>query len=97
MRRVEIHPSARAEIARAMRYYEAQREGIGIEFSQRLDEAVERIRLHPELGAPLSSRIRRRALEVFPYGVIYTLPSDKIRIIAVAHSSRRPDYWRSRH
>jgi toxin ParE1/3/4 len=79
-----------------MRYYEAQREGLGVEFSEHVDEVVEKIRLNPELGAPLSSRVRRRALEVFPYGVIYTLPSDKIRIIAVAHASRRPGYWRSR-
>ena len=79
-----------------MRHYETQREGLGIEFSQRLDETVERIRLNPELGAPFSSTARRRALETFPYGVIYTLPSNKIRILAVAHASRRPGYWRSR-
>jgi hypothetical protein len=53
-----------------MRYYEAQREGIGIEFSQRLDETVEKVCVNPELGAPLSSKVRRRALETFPYGVI---------------------------
>jgi toxin ParE1/3/4 len=79
-----------------MRYYEAQREGLGIEFSQRLDETVEKVCVNPELGAPLSSKVRRRALETFPYGVIYMLRSNKIRILAVAHASRRPGYWRSR-
>jgi hypothetical protein len=32
----------------------------------------------------------------FPYSVVYRVHRDDIYVIAVAHSSRRPDYWRHR-
>ena len=96
MRQVVIHYLARTEIAQAMRYYEAQRQGLGLEFASDLDLAVERIQLNPEAGPPLSAKERRRLLDRFPYSIIYTLPPDRIRVIAVMHTSRRPDYWAAR-
>jgi len=36
------------------------------------------------------------ALTRFPYSLIYTESGDEIRILAVAHHSRRPGYWRGR-
>jgi len=32
----------------------------------------------------------------FPYSIIYTIEPDHIRILAVAHSKRKPEYWLSR-
>jgi hypothetical protein len=32
----------------------------------------------------------------FPYSLIYTVIGDEVRILAVAHHSRRPGYWRGR-
>jgi hypothetical protein len=32
----------------------------------------------------------------FRYALIYTVVGDQIRILAVAHHSRRPGYWRGR-
>jgi hypothetical protein len=32
----------------------------------------------------------------FPYSLIYAALVDEIRILAVAHHSRRPGYWRDR-
>ena len=30
------------------------------------------------------------------FGIIYTVVGDQLRILAVAHHSRRPGYWRAR-
>lgn len=32
----------------------------------------------------------------FPYSVIYHVVDEQIRILAVAHHSRRPSYWQDR-
>ena len=32
----------------------------------------------------------------FPYSLVYTVSGDEIRILAVAHHSRRPGYWTGR-
>ena len=32
----------------------------------------------------------------FPYGVIYCLEADRMRVVAVANLYRRPGYWRAR-
>jgi hypothetical protein len=32
----------------------------------------------------------------FPYSVFYSVLSDRVRIIAVAHDRRRPFFWRDR-
>ena len=35
-------------------------------------------------------------IQRFPYSIIYTVVGDEIRILAVAHQSRHPGFWRSR-
>ncbi len=79
-----------------MKYYESQQTELGFQFSLEVDKAVERIRANPEAGTPLSVKIRRRLLERFPYAIIYSLRPDRIRVLAVMHSSRRPGYWMGR-
>jgi plasmid stabilization system protein ParE len=51
---------------------------------------------HQALGPKLDSRHRRLPLRRFPYALIYRVDSDAVRIVAVAHRRRRPNYWRPR-
>jgi toxin ParE1/3/4 len=44
----------------------------------------------PEVGA------RRVLVRGFPFGLVYVELEEEIRVIAVAHSRRRPGYWRDR-
>jgi toxin ParE1/3/4 len=32
----------------------------------------------------------------FPYWLVYMVSEDEIRVLAVAHHSRRPGYWKER-
>jgi plasmid stabilization system protein ParE len=45
---------------------------------------------HNELG------LRRVLLQKFPYLVIYQSVGEDIRVIAIPHVGRRPDYWMDR-
>lgn len=51
----------------------------------------------PGLGArfraDVRGEIRRMILSRFPYKLLYSIETDCIYIIAVAHLHRAPDYW----
>jgi hypothetical protein len=53
---------------------------------------------HPQAGSMLgrSKVLRKKVLWKFRFTLIYAVDTDLIRIIAVAHNSRRPGYWRDR-
>ena len=44
----------------------------------------------------LRGRVRKMRVARFPYAVLYSIVSDQIRVIAVAHDRRRPFYWSGR-
>lgn len=46
----------------------------------------------PTLGSP----VRRALLRRFPFAIAYQALEDRIMVIAIAHTSRRPFYWAKR-
>ena len=61
-----------------------------------LEQTVERISTHPEAGTPVAGEFHKRIVPGFPYNIIYRVWQDYIYLVAVAHHSRRPGYWRQR-
>lgn len=78
--------------------YELRREGLGIEFLSAVREAVRLVTQNP--GAWQASEhtreVRRFVMDRFPFTIVYTELADEIFIIAIAHASREPGYWRTR-
>jgi len=91
-----FHEPAEMEFVRAVEYYEDCRIGLGIEFAQEVYATIARIIQHPEAWSSLSKNSRRCLVNRFPFGVIYQVKSDHVRIIAVADLRRRPGYWLDR-
>jgi len=84
-----------------MLWYEQRRDGLGIEFLQAIDGALEFIARFPQGGAvvpdvPLDLPVRRVPVRRFPFHVIYLEMADAIRVLAFAHDRRSPGYWHSR-
>jgi len=77
-------------------FYETERPGLGAELAKEVEAAVERITTLREAWQPLGPNTRRCRPQNFPYGVIYRVLGDEILIVAVAHLSREPGYWKSR-
>ena len=98
MRTVEFSDPASAELTAAIAWYEQQRSGLGNELLEAISDTINLIRAHPEIGSPRLTRRPSRQLRVdrFPYNVVYRIRDHDIYVIAVAHSSRRPDYWKGR-
>ena len=91
-----FHPRAGKELDEAVQYYEDCQVGLGLEFAEEVYAAIGRISAYPGAWSEMSSNTRRCLVHRFPYGVIFQVKSDMLRIIAVANLHRRPDYWNNR-
>lgn len=91
-----FHPSAEAELQEAENHYDAIDIALGNRFRAEFEASLERMLSFPNAWQPLSKNIRRRRLISFPYGVVYRIEPDEIRILAVMHLHREPGYWKKR-
>lgn len=96
MNEVPFLPAAEDEFLEAIAWYEEERPGLGGEFLAEVERATRRIVSFPLHGSPYLVGTRRIVLRRFPYSVVYWPDPDDLLVIAVAHSKRKPGYWRSR-
>lgn len=94
--RYTFHREAKIELNKTVDYYEKCQRGVGIEFLEEMYSTILRIIAFPEAWAKLSYNARRCFTNRFPFGIIYQIKKDRIRIIAVAHLHREPHYWEKR-
>ena len=94
--RYEFHPEALAEYDAAAHYYARQQASLDLRFIACVENAIDVILEEPSRWRAFDEDIRRCLTRVFPYGVLYTIESDCVLIVAVAHCSREPGYWRHR-
>jgi toxin ParE1/3/4 len=98
---VRIHAAAAEEAAEAAAWYEKERPGLGTDFEHALDAALDLLEqdIVPLTSAPgvAGTRgVKRLLLRRFPYAVVVRERGTEIFVIAFAHHSRRPGYWRDR-
>lgn len=89
-------PEAEHEFDEAFDYYERQVSGLGDDFLASVDKTVDTICRLPLASACIYLDARRRSVKRFPYVVIYRLVNDTVQVVAVFHTSRNPDDWKSR-
>src|SRR3954468_7044051 len=94
--RWEIHPEALLEYQEAALYYTASGSALSLRFVEAVEDAIQRI-VEALLAWPiLDDDVRLCLTRRFPYGVLYTVESDLVLIVAVMHGHREPGYWRGR-
>jgi len=84
-----------------MAWYEKERAGLGAEFHKAIDAALDIIvenvvPLSTVPGIAASRGVKRLVLRRFPYSVIVRETREEVIVIAFAHTSRRPGYWKNR-
>ena len=91
-----VSRGAELELTDAARYY-AQNGGkdLGLALIDEFEAGVRLLCEQPELGAPWRNR-RRLPLRRFPFSIIYYTSADSLRVIALAHHRRKPQYWSAR-
>lgn len=98
---IEIHQEALEEALEAAAWYEEECKGLGHDFYRAIEAAFDIIeeRVIPLSPMPTkTSRIdvRRLILSRFPFDSIVLARPQQTIIVAIAHQSRKPGYWRDR-
>jgi plasmid stabilization system protein ParE len=79
-----------------MIFYEAASVGLGEDFLDDIQHAIDTAREHPELGVEVAPGLRRILVRRFPFTVIYAAEPERVLVVAIAHQRRRPQYWKGR-
>ena len=95
---VVFHRLAAREYRSARDWYAARSTEVAERFRLAVDRAAGRLGLEYEAQPVLCGPYRRIRVSRFPYILICrALSEGMIMVVAVAHTSRRPGYWRRRH
>ena len=94
--RIIFSEYARQELDDAANFLELEFEGLGNRFKSEVRAAARRLAKHPFAWSIERGDVRKCLLHKFPYKLLYSVETDHIFIIAVAHQHREPDYWSDR-
>jgi len=77
--------------------YERRRAGLGSDFLDEVQRVLTEIAANPALYGVVEGDIRAATSNRFPYAVYYRELPDRIRVLAVYHTSRDPSGWQTRN
>ena len=87
---------AEEEMTAASVFYDAASDGLGSDFLDDVQHAIDRLCEYPSAGKTVALGLRRMLLQRFPFSVVYAAETDLILVIAIAHHGRQPGYWQAR-
>lgn len=101
MPKVRILRQAADEAEAAAIWYEKERQGLGTEFAEAIESAIDVIEdgflpFSPMPGNSGNKGAKRLILRRFPCDVVVVERADEMIVVAFAHHSRKPGYWRDR-
>jgi toxin ParE1/3/4 len=96
VKRARFIAPARREFLAEVAYYNSKDPGLGGRFAAAVEEATARAVAFPLTGSPASKNTRRVFVKDFPFALVYRPDENGIVIFALAHHSRRPEYWQPR-
>lgn len=94
---LQFRPQARLELLEATRWYLADGgPAVAEQFEWAVERALRLLAFMPRLGTGSYPGVRTWPLKGFPYTLVYRTTGKFISVVAVAHQSRAPGYWRGR-
>lgn len=96
MFQINIKPDAEEDVDVVFKWYEKEREGLGFEFLDLLDEAIKKLKYNPQYYFNVSPVVRRIPTRRFPYNIYYTIENENVHIHAIMHQYRNPKEWKKR-
>lgn len=98
---VRPNREAESEFRHYILGYENENPGLGDRLLAEIQAAISLISDHPSIGemvvrVRVREKVRRVPLRHFPFLLVYREYPDHLEIVALAHMSRKPRYWRNR-
>ncbi len=91
--RAEFHPEATAELSASADWYAERSCESSRNFLVAIDVAISSILNDPASFAFIDDQHQSCSTIGFPYQIVFRNDVDRIRVLAVAHTKRRPGYW----
>ncbi len=85
-----VRTNAELDIFEKIKFWEGKREGLGTEFLDAVEQAINSIQSNPQMFQIKYRDLRVAYTKPFSYGVHYNIEGDIIYVHAVMHTSMRP-------
>jgi plasmid stabilization system protein ParE len=98
MAKCSIIPAAQEELEKAYAHYHKHgSERVANEFFDETLDAIRKVAENPDRWAADDDDYRFFILDKHSYAIVYRIEDPQtVRIVAVAHTSRAPGYWKGR-
>lgn len=93
---VVISSPAEWEYTESLSWYADRSIAAANDFEFEFHRALELIAATPMRFPKCDLRHRCYLMRRFPFQIIYRSMGDELQVIAIAHASRNPDYWKDR-
>lgn len=91
---VRLRPELLDDVAEGFAWYEAQAEGIGLDFTRAFFAAVSRASRQPQVARVVHAGFRRVRLRRFPHSPYYRAEATETVFFLLSHGARSPDLLR---
>jgi plasmid stabilization system protein ParE len=93
---VDYLPGARRDFDESFDWYAEHSAQAAVRFANAIDVALSAIAADPKRFAAIDEFHQECPVVRFPFRIVYRVAPDRIVVVAIAHSKRRPGYWRGR-
>lgn len=93
---LEFFEEASEEVEEHRAWYRERSETAEAAFLRELDRAAELAVEAPGRWPRYLAGTRRYVFRTFPFSLVYFVENETVKVVAVAHSKRRPGYWLKR-
>lgn len=88
--------AAELEYTNAFCWYAERRPDAALEFESEFDHSIREISSNHTRFPKCDDRHRFFLMRKYPFQIIYRVQNDRLIVIAIAHTSREPNYWANR-
>jgi plasmid stabilization system protein ParE len=93
---LELHADAEDEYQDAIWWYRERNFPAAEQFVRAVQLGLEKIEESPERWPIYMAGFRKYKIYEFPYSIVYRIELSRVLVLAVAHGSRKPGYWKRR-
>ena len=94
--KVVIYSNAEREYTESLCWYSTRSATAASDFDAEFDAAIRTILDDAQRFPFCDDRHQFYLMRTFPFQIVFRCLSQEIHVVAVAHTSRKPSYWRDR-
>jgi len=91
--RVKFAREASREFRESVKWYDSRAAGLGLKFTDEIDNTIERIKQNPDLYQCVAENIRKIQMNRFPFSIYYQVENDVLVVLRIFHNKRKPLEW----